>query len=374
MNQHSQVQQQQVSLNTVFTILVGGRTFYISWKSLLSDGPTNFFTRHFMRTKARVVHIDRSPDTFELIIRHLRGYPVVAKDEYQHQDLLNDSHYYGLKRLIKYLKQYVYVQVGNTTFRLKWDLFNKDGPHNYFTGPLKHDLLAPHTNDLGQSPPIIIQRDPETFRDMIRHLQGYHIQVQDEAHRLRLLSDAQFYLFRRLRDKLCTVTTEQFHSEIVLHIKDIRPSQFQFDQDQVGYLHDKKLFHPIIQLDNVNVCYHSTDSFILESGDIQLTKNPQWTISKEIHVDKDCAIITQECQSETHLRLATYLHDLETEPKTQCTTHPNCWVTWFGIEKALSRVSANATDSRLHMSVEKMQIVRSRLQANMKRDFLANNQ
>lgn len=124
MNQHSQAQQ-QINLNTVFTILIGGRTFYISWKSLLSDGPTNFFTRHFMRTKARVVHLDRSPDTFELIIRHLRGYPVVAEDEYQHQDLLNDSHYYGLKRLTKYLKQFVYVRVGDTTFRLKWDLFNK---------------------------------------------------------------------------------------------------------------------------------------------------------------------------------------------------------------------------------------------------------
>lgn len=232
--------------------------------------------------------------------------------------------------------------------------------------------MAPHTHDLGQSPPIMIQRDPETFKDMIRHLQGYHIQVRDEEHRLRLLSDAQFYLFRKLRDKLTTVTTEQFHSEIVLHIKDIRPSQFQFDQDQIGYLHDKKLFHPIIQLDDVNVCYHSTNSFILEGDDIQLAKDLQWTIAKEIHVDKDCAIIIQGNQNELHLRLPAYLQDLETESKTQCTAHPNCWIAWFGIEKALSRVSADANENKLHMSVEKMQIVRSRLQANMKRDFLEN--
>ncbi|GAN08024.1 hypothetical protein MAM1_0186d07530 [Mucor ambiguus] len=364
MNQHSQVQQQQINLNTVFTILIGGRTFYISWKSLLSDGPTNFFTRHAMKTKARVIHIDRNPGTFELIIRHLRGYPVVAKDECQHQDLLNDAHYYGLKRLAKYLKQFLYVRVGDTTFRLKWDLFDK--------GPLKHSLMAPHTEDSGQSPPIIIERDPETFKDMIRHLQGYHIQVRDEEHRQRLVSDAQFYLFRKLRDKLSTVTTEQLDSEIVLHIKDIRPSQFQFEQGQIEYLHNKKLFHPIIQLDNVNVSYHSTNSFVLEGDDIQLIKGPKWTISKEIRVDKDSAIIIQENQSETHLRLAAYLQDLEAEPKTQCTTHPNCWVTWFGIERALARVSADATDSKLHMSVKKMQIVRSRLQANMKRNFLEN--
>lgn len=235
---------------------------------------------------------------------------------------------------------------------------------------MKHALLAPHTNDLGQAPPIIIQRDPETFRDMIRHLQGYQIHVRDEQHRLRLLSDAQFYLFRKLRDKLSTVTTEQFYSEIVLHIKDIRPTQLQFKQDQIGYLHDKKLFHPIIQLDNVNICYHSINSFVLEDGDIQLAKDPQWTISNAIHIDKDCAIVIQENQSETHLRLSAYLQDLGAEPKKVCKSHLDCSITWFGIEKALSRVSVNAESSKLHLSIEKMQIVRSRIQANMKRDFL----
>jgi hypothetical protein len=235
---------------------------------------------------------------------------------------------------------------------------------------LKHALLAPHTNDLGQAPSITIQRDPETFKDMIRHLQGYQIHVRDEQHRLRLLSDAQFYLFKRLRDKLSTVTTEQFYSEIVLHIKDIRPTQLQFDQDQIVYLHDKKLFHPIIQLDDVNICYHSVNSFMLEDGDIQLERGLQWTISNNIHIDKDCAIIIQENQSETHLRLSTYLQVLDAELKNMCTLHPNCSITWFGIEKALSRISVNAEDSKLHMSIEKMQVVRSRIQANMKRDFL----
>lgn len=122
--QHLQPQQ-QISLNTVFTILIGGRTFYVSWKSLSSDGPTNFFTRHVIKTKARLIYIDRNPDVFELILRHLRGYPVIAKDECVHQDLLNDAYYYGLKKLVKYLKQFVYVRVGNTTFRLKWSLFDK---------------------------------------------------------------------------------------------------------------------------------------------------------------------------------------------------------------------------------------------------------
>ncbi|CEP17824.1 hypothetical protein [Parasitella parasitica] len=366
-----QPQQQQISLDTVFTILIGGRTFYISWKSLISDGPTNFFTRYFQKTKAHLIHIDRSPEIFELVVRHLRGYPVVAKDEFQHQDLLNDSYYYGLKQLIKHLKQFVYVQVGNTTFRLKWDLFHKDGPHNYFTGPLKHALLAPHTNDSGQSPPIIIERDPETFKDMIRHLQGYQIHVRDEQHRLQLISDAQFYLFKKLRDKLTTATTEQFYSEIVLRIEDIRPSQFQLGQGPIEYLCDKKLLHPIIQLEYVNVCYHSTGVFLLESNqDIKLAKDPHWTISNQLRIDKDCAIIIEENRSEIHRRLSTHLHTLEAGPRTDCSLHPNCRIAWFGIEKALASVSSNANDKKLYLSVEKMQIVHSRIQANMKRGFL----
>lgn len=111
--------------SSVFTIVVSDRSFQIGWKSLISDGPDNFFTRHFIKSQARVIHIDRNADTFEYIIRHLRGYPIVAKDENQHQDLLNDAQYYGLKKLEKILTQFVFINVGGTTFRLKWDLFNK---------------------------------------------------------------------------------------------------------------------------------------------------------------------------------------------------------------------------------------------------------
>jgi hypothetical protein len=111
--------------NNIFKIVVADSQFQVSWKSLISDGPENFFTRYFIKEKTRIIHIDRNPETFEIIIRHLRGYPVVAKDECQHQDLLNDAQYYGLQKLQKILTQFVFINVGGTTFRLKWDLFNK---------------------------------------------------------------------------------------------------------------------------------------------------------------------------------------------------------------------------------------------------------
>lgn len=114
-----------VSLNTIFTLVVCGQVFNISWKSLISDGPNNFFTRHLLKAKSRILHIDRSPDTFALLIRHLRGYSIVPKDECQNQDLLNDAHYFGLKKLTRSLNQFVYLNIGGTCFRLRWELFNK---------------------------------------------------------------------------------------------------------------------------------------------------------------------------------------------------------------------------------------------------------
>jgi len=40
---------------------------------------------------------------------------------------------------------------------------------------------------------LYIDRDPETFRDISLHLQGYHVQPRDATHFVRLFADAQFY-------------------------------------------------------------------------------------------------------------------------------------------------------------------------------------
>jgi hypothetical protein len=40
---------------------------------------------------------------------------------------------------------------------------------------------------------LYIDRDPVTFADISRHLQGYHIQPRDGAHFVKLFADAQFY-------------------------------------------------------------------------------------------------------------------------------------------------------------------------------------
>jgi hypothetical protein len=40
---------------------------------------------------------------------------------------------------------------------------------------------------------LYIDRDPETFRDVARHLQGYYVKPRDGSHFVKLFADAQFY-------------------------------------------------------------------------------------------------------------------------------------------------------------------------------------
>jgi hypothetical protein len=111
---------------SVYTVIVGGKTFRLSWESLKSDGPTNFFVNYFRRQRnTRVMYVDRDGDIFQLIVHHLRGYYVRPVDDIQNQDLLNDARYYGLQRLYKTLQEFLFVNVGGRVFRLSWDLLRK---------------------------------------------------------------------------------------------------------------------------------------------------------------------------------------------------------------------------------------------------------
>lgn len=108
---------------TVFTVIVADKPFRMSWETLCSDGPTNFFVDYFTRNpRSRTVRIDRDPGTFEIILHFLRGYQIRPTDEYQNQNLLNDARYYGLKRLTRLLRQTLFLNVGGRVFRLSNEL------------------------------------------------------------------------------------------------------------------------------------------------------------------------------------------------------------------------------------------------------------
>ncbi|KAF1364519.1 hypothetical protein EJ07DRAFT_172541 [Lizonia empirigonia] len=58
---------------------------------------------------------------------------------------------------------------------------------------------------------LYIDRDPETFRDIALHLQGYHVVPRDGEHFVKLFADAQFYSLPRL-------TKQLFKSDIFVSI------------------------------------------------------------------------------------------------------------------------------------------------------------
>lgn len=54
---------------------------------------------------ARVMYINRNPDIFRDIVKHMQGYFVAAKDEVHLENLVTDAYFFKLKRLIENLRQ-----------------------------------------------------------------------------------------------------------------------------------------------------------------------------------------------------------------------------------------------------------------------------
>ncbi|TKX19093.1 BTB/POZ domain-containing protein 25 [Elsinoe australis] len=91
------------------------------------------------------------------------------------------------------------IQVGSELFRLSGASISSDAP-SYFSKFFQAQLES------GTSPQDIktlyIDRDPDTFRDISLHLQGYHIEPRDGTHFVRLYADAMFFSLPRLIDQL----------------------------------------------------------------------------------------------------------------------------------------------------------------------------
>ncbi|KAF4584373.1 BTB/POZ domain-containing protein [Ophiocordyceps camponoti-floridani] len=85
------------------------------------------------------------------------------------------------------------IQVGHQMFKLSGASLSSDSP-SYFT---RHFSQATDVHR-----PLYIDRDPDTFRDMELHLQGYHVSARDGTHLVRLLSDARFYSLAKLTSQL----------------------------------------------------------------------------------------------------------------------------------------------------------------------------
>lgn len=83
-----------------YRINVSGVKFFLSAANIQSDGP-NKFTERFDNSRATRMALDRSPELFTHIQRHLQGYQISWSD-LSYADLANlsmDAEYLGLTRL-----------------------------------------------------------------------------------------------------------------------------------------------------------------------------------------------------------------------------------------------------------------------------------
>ncbi|GAM90785.1 hypothetical protein ANO11243_088300 [Dothideomycetidae sp. 11243] len=113
------------------------------------------------------------------------------------------------------------VQVGSKLFRLSGASISSDAP-SYFTQFFQAQLKR--GVDPAEIKTLYLDRDPETFRDISLHLQGYHVEPRDSTHFVKLFADAQFFSLPRLIQRL-------YKSDILVNIGDeeFRVSRDMFD-------------------------------------------------------------------------------------------------------------------------------------------------
>ncbi|OQV05919.1 hypothetical protein CLAIMM_10574 isoform 2 [Cladophialophora immunda] len=110
------------------------------------------------------------------------------------------------------------IQIGSDLFRLSGASISSDAP-SYFTQFFEEQIRQ--NEESGGVRTLYIDRDPATFRDVARHLQGYYVKPVDGSHFVKLFADAQFYSLPRLIDQL-------FESEIFIQIGE---RHFQIPKD-----------------------------------------------------------------------------------------------------------------------------------------------
>ncbi|KAF2657609.1 hypothetical protein K491DRAFT_318239 [Lophiostoma macrostomum CBS 122681] len=240
----------------VFPIQIGSELFRLSGASISSDAPSYF--SHFFGEQLhhnpgragdlRTLYIDRNPDTFRDIALHLQGYHVVPRDGEHFVKLFADAQFYSLPRLTKRLfSTDIFIRIGGTPFQIPRDLFSSPGdspnyfslgfaqffstPSEVFPGLDRSALLRPPSI----SPPAVPNRSGETFAELVKLLQGYNVDIRNEAHRAELLRDARYFHLKGLEQRLipCDISynLKRNQTEILIRLEDIRQSGVSFSPD-----------------------------------------------------------------------------------------------------------------------------------------------
>ncbi|KAI5310343.1 hypothetical protein KEM55_008187 [Ascosphaera atra] len=234
----------------MFPIQIGSQLFRLSGASIMSDAPS-YFSHYFAQELGKnedgsvaTLCIDRDPETFSDIAKHLQGYHIPTRDELHFVRLFADAQFYSLPRLISQLfESDLVMQVGGKTFHIPRDLISAPAnspnyfslgfalffsdPQELFPGLDRTNLLRPPS----VHPPSLPNRDPEIFSDLLRMLRGYDVHVRNEEHRAALLRDCRYFRFRAVEQRLIphqiSYNVARRREEIVVRLEDVRQSGLQ---------------------------------------------------------------------------------------------------------------------------------------------------
>ncbi|KAK9469991.1 uncharacterized protein V1510DRAFT_351586, partial [Dipodascopsis tothii] len=232
----------------VYSVNVGDQLFRLSGASLSYDAPS-YFTKYFQTADSSApLYIDRSPQVFTSIVRHLQGYHVAPKDEVDFVYLYADAHYYQLPKLIRQLyNSEIFVRIGAAPFRIPRELLTHPGDTpNFFTVSFSAFFgspqdIFPGTKGLMRppavSPPYVPMHSDELFAELLQALKGAPVDIRSDDHRERLLRECRYYRLRGLEQKLLSHRIEfnagTAREEITLRLQDLKPKGVSL-QDAAG--------------------------------------------------------------------------------------------------------------------------------------------
>ncbi|KAK5950672.1 hypothetical protein OHC33_008339 [Knufia fluminis] len=240
----------------VFPIQIGSELFRLSGASISSDAPsyfTQFFEEQVRQNEesggVRTLYIDRDPETFQDVARHLQGYYVKPRDGSHFVKLFADAQFYSLPRLIDQLfEAEIFIQIGEQHFQIPKDIFSDPGnspnffslgfavffssPGEVFPGLDRRGLLRPPSI----TPPYVPGRSAETFAQLLHLLRGYPLRIENEDHRAELLRDCRYFHLRGLEQKVIaheiSYNLVRQQNEMCLRIEDIKPSGISYKADE----------------------------------------------------------------------------------------------------------------------------------------------
>ncbi|CAG7565601.1 unnamed protein product [Fusarium equiseti] len=237
----------------VFPIQIGSELFKLSGASLSSDAPS-YFSQYFVcqleqakerndesSSNIRTLYIDRDPTIFRDISLHLQGYHVQPRDGEHFVRLFSDAQFYSLPKLISQLyEESIFISIGHREFQIPREIFKDPGnspnyfslgfaaffsrPDDLFPGLEREGLIRPPSI----LPPSVPKRSADTFAELLHFLRGYPIHIRDETHRQELLSDARYFHFKGLEQRLIphslSYNQATRRDEIVLRLENIQKS------------------------------------------------------------------------------------------------------------------------------------------------------